>query len=42
MRFQRIIGLAVVSVALGACASSQVIVGTVRPAISPDQVKVYL
>ena len=29
-------------VLLSACASSSVLVGTARPAISPDQVKVYL
>jgi hypothetical protein len=27
---------------LAGCASSHVIIGTVRPAISPDQVKIYL
>lgn len=36
------IALLLVVLALAGCASSHVLVGTARPAISPDQVKVYL
>jgi hypothetical protein len=32
----------VIASSLAACASSHVLVGTQRPAISPDQVKIYL
>jgi len=34
--------LFVLSLVLAACVSSHVLVGTPRPAISPDQVKIYL
>lgn len=35
-------GIALTCIALTACVSSHVIVGTVRAPISPDQVKIYL
>jgi len=35
-------GFAVIFIFLVGCASSHVLVGKVRPAISPDQVKLYL
>jgi hypothetical protein len=37
-----LLGLLTVSAILAACVSSHVIVGTVRPAIAPEAVKVYL
>lgn len=37
-----VLGIVATGAMLAACVSSHVIVGTVRPAISPEQVKVYL
>lgn len=40
MSLHRIVAIALV-MALAGCASSHVMIGTARPAISPDQVKIY-
>lgn len=41
-RISMALGAMAILSALSACVSSHVIVGTVRPPISPDQVKIYL
>jgi hypothetical protein len=42
MKIKSVFAMLAVSIALLGCASSAVVVGTVRPAISPAQVKLYL
>lgn len=37
----RLTGLVLAALLIAGCASSHVLVGTARPAISPDQVKIY-